>query len=137
MPRFPVSPEKQLQLEQRMERLGIREEELNESFIRGTGSGGQKINKTSSSVLLVHPPSGIEVRCQSERSQGMNRFLARRMLCEKLEEQTLGIMSAAKRAQHKARKQKARRSKRAKAKLVEGKRLRAKVKTWRQKVGGE
>lgn len=72
-------------LNQRMRRLGIREEDLQETFIRGAGAGGQKINKTSSTVVLVHAPTGLEVRCQRERSQSQNRIIARRELCDKLE----------------------------------------------------
>ena len=72
-------------LTRRMHRLGIREEDLEETFIRGSGAGGQKINKTSSTVVLVHIPTGLEVRCQRERSQSQNRVIARAELCDKLE----------------------------------------------------
>src|SRR5882672_10734116 len=74
-------------LAEKMERLGIHEADLVEKFILGSGSGGQKINKTSSCVYLKHIPTGIEVKCQRDRSRTMNRFLARRELCEKLESQ--------------------------------------------------
>jgi len=70
-----------------MAELGIREEDLVERFIRGSGPGGQKINKTSSCVVIRHRPTGIEVRCARERSQARNRWLARWELCERLEEQ--------------------------------------------------
>lgn len=72
-------------LRQRMQRLRLRDEDLEESFIRGTGAGGQKINKTSSTVVLRHVPSGIEVRCQRQRSQSQNRLQARIELCDRLE----------------------------------------------------
>ncbi len=72
-------------LRQRMKRLGLREEDLEESFVLGSGPGGQKINKTSSTVVLRHLPSGLEVRCQRERSQSANRYLARVELCDRLE----------------------------------------------------
>lgn len=75
----------------RMLKLGIREEDLDETFIRGTGAGGQKINKTSSTVVLMHVPTGLEVRCQRERSQSMNRLIAREELCDKLEAKLNGI----------------------------------------------
>ena len=80
-----VSQEKQDSLSIRMEKLGIREEDLIEKFILGSGSGGQKVNKTSSCVYLKHLPTGLEVKCQRERSREMNRFYARRELCDKLE----------------------------------------------------
>ncbi len=72
-------------LSKRMRKLGIRDEDLEETFIRGTGAGGQKINKTSSTVVLRHVPTGVEVRCQRERSQAQNRVVARTELCDKLE----------------------------------------------------
>lgn len=73
-------------LQKRMKKLGLNEEDLEESFIRGTGAGGQKINKTSSTVVLRHVPTGVEVRTQRERSQSLNRLVARQDLCSKLEE---------------------------------------------------
>ena len=72
-------------LEKRLKKLGIRDEDLTESFIRGTGPGGQKINKTASTVVLRHEPTGAEVRCQRERSQSANRYWARAELCDQLE----------------------------------------------------
>ena len=81
---FNVRPEKESQLLERMARLGMRECDLVEKFVKGSGKGGQKVNKTSSCVYILHRPSGIEVKCQRERSQAMNRFLARRELCERL-----------------------------------------------------
>lgn len=134
---YGVSMEKGNQLVERMERLGIRESDLEESFIRGSGSGGQKINKTSSTVVIVHKPSGIEVRCQRERSQAMNRFFARRDLCDRLEEKTLGEASKRQQAIEKIRRQKRKRSKRAKARMVEGKRIQGAKKALRGRVGAE
>jgi hypothetical protein len=72
-------------LHQRMRKLRLREEDLQESFIRGSGPGGQKVNKTSSTVVLRHVPSGLEVRCQRERSQVLNRHWARVELCDRVE----------------------------------------------------
>ena len=80
-----LSPEKQAALDARLAALGIAEEDLLEKFILGSGSGGQKINKTSSCVYLKHLPSGIEVKCQANRSREMNRFLARHELCDRIE----------------------------------------------------
>src|SRR5690242_21649122 len=81
-----LSKEKIDALHERMHKLGVTEEDLIEKFILGSGKGGQKINKTSSCVYLKHKPSGIEIKCQRERSREMNRFLARKELCEQLEE---------------------------------------------------
>src|ERR1041384_8455539 len=82
---FPASAEKERQLIARMAALDVREEDIEEQFVRSSGAGGQNVNKVSSCVLLHHRPSGIRVRCQKERSQGLNRFLARRILLEKIE----------------------------------------------------
>ena len=78
----PVTPEKQAALQQRMALLGIDEADLTEKFVRGSGSGGQKINKTNNCVFLKHEPSGVAIKCQLDRSRELNRFLARRELCE-------------------------------------------------------
>jgi protein subunit release factor B len=80
-----VSPEKQVALDARMTALGIAEDDLVEKFVLGSGSGGQKINKTSSCVYLKHLPSGLEVKCQTHRSREMNRFQAREELCDRIE----------------------------------------------------
>lgn len=121
MPLFPVSPEKQKQLEDKMARLGLREQDLVEEFIRGSGAGGQKVNKTSSMVTLRHLPTGLSVRCQASRSQALNRFLARRLLAEKLEERVLGARSVEQQRREKIRRQKRRRSRRAKEKMLDNK----------------
>ena len=116
-----VTGEKWEKLRARMEKLGILEQELDEHFIRGSGSGGQKINKTSSCVQLNHRSSGIEIRCQQTRSQADNRYWARRDLCERIEEKVLGEKSAKQQAAEKIRRQKRRRSRRAKAKMLDTK----------------
>lgn len=107
-----VKPEKQKALLDHMESLGIREEDLLEKFVLGAGKGGQKVNKTSSCVYLKHLPTGLEVKCQRERSRELNRFLARRQLCTLYEEQILQIKSDKTRKTEKIRKQKKRRSRR-------------------------
>jgi len=89
-----ISPEKEAALRERMERLGVREEEFRETFIRSSGPGGQKVNKTSSCVFLVHLPTGLSVKCQQERSQALNRFLARRLLLDRIERLRTGLVSA-------------------------------------------
>ena len=116
-----VTIETQAKLKARMEKIGILEQDLDEHFIRGSGSGGQKINKTSSCVQLIHRPSRIEIRCQKTRSQADNRYWARRDLCERIEEKLLGEKSAKRQAMEKIRRQKRRRSRRAKAKMLDAK----------------
>lgn len=131
---FPVSIEKQRQLEEHMQRLGIREEDLVEDFIRGSGAGGQKINKTSVVVSLCHLPTGIRVRCQRGRSQAMNRFHARRLLVDKIEGIILGEKSREQQAREKIRRQKRKRSKRAKEKMVVEKRKVGEKKQLRKRI---
>ncbi len=116
-----ITPEKWEKLHERMEKMKILEQDLNEYFIRGSGSGGQKINKTSSCVQLNHAPSGIEIRCQKTRSQADNRYWARKDLCERIEDQVLGEKSKKQQAIEKVRRQKRRRSRRAKAKMLDEK----------------
>ena len=131
MPQFPVSPEKQQALKALMDRLGVREEDLEERFVRSGGPGGQNVNKVETCVVLRHPASGVEVRCQQERSQALNRFLARRILLRRLEQQRLGRLSEEARRVAKLRRQKRKRSRRAKEKLLRLKHLRAEKKTLR------
>jgi protein subunit release factor B len=134
MPTPNVTPQKQAALQRKMEKLGIREEDLVEKFIKGSGPGGQKINKTSSCVYLLHKPSGIEIKCQRERSQAMNRFFARRELCDRLAEKTLGEKSARRKAAEKIRRQKRRRSRRAKERMLEEKHKQSEKKKRRARV---
>lgn len=122
---FAVSKTKEQALRVKMEGLGIRERDLEEKFIRSSGRGGQKVNKTSSCVYLKHRPTGIEVKCQQERSQARNRFLARRILARKIETRILGKLSEERKRIEKIRRQKRRRSKRAKEKMLRDKRKRA------------
>lgn len=134
MAHYPVSQDKVESLLLRMNRLGLREEDLVESFIRGSGSGGQKVNKTSSCVQLLHKPTGIEVKCQRERSQAMNRFFARRELCDRVEEREKGIKSAKQQEHEKIRRQKRRRSRRQKQIMVDAKKKHGAKKAQRGKV---
>ncbi len=120
---FGVSEAKARDLAERLHRLGVREEDLEESFIRSRGPGGQNVNKVSTCVVLKHRPSGIEVRVQRERSQALNRFLARRLLADRLEEAVLGRLSAERRRIYRIRRQKQRRSRRTQQKLLAAKRL--------------
>ncbi len=122
---FGVSLEKEKALAEKMARLGIREQDLTEHFVRSQGKGGQNVNKVSSAVYLKHLPSGVEIKCQQERSQVMNRFLARRLLADKIEALILGQRSAEQRRIEKIRRQKRKRSKRAKEKMLQKKHAQA------------
>jgi len=112
---FAVSAEKEQWLRRQMETLGIREEDLEEKFVRASGRGGQKVNKTSSCVYLKHLPTGIEVKCMKDRSQSLNRFLARRELVKRMELRA-GMASPVVEAIEKRRRQKLKRGKRARLK---------------------
>ncbi len=129
-----ISQEKETALRERMEHLGIREEEFRETFVRSSGPGGQKVNKTSSCVFLVHLPTGLSVKCQQERSQTLNRFLARRLLLDRIERLRTGIVNAEKMRVEKIRRQKRRRSLRAQEKTLESKRLQSEKKSLRTRV---
>lgn len=129
-----VSSTKQDDIKLRMEALGIFEDDLEEKFVRSSGSGGQNVNKVSTCVVLKHVPTGIIVKCQKERSQSLNRFLARRRLVEKLEKIKLGKKSAAEQKRWKIKKQKRKRSKRAKEKVLEEKRKQSEKKVKRRPV---
>ncbi|HRD02003.1 MAG TPA: peptide chain release factor-like protein [Candidatus Saccharicenans sp.] len=129
---FPVRPEKEKDLLERMVRLGIKDSELEERFIHSQGKGGQKVNKAATCVYLKHVPTGIEVKCQKERSQALNRFLARRILVEKLEEKVRGEESLEKQKIEKIRRQKRKRSKRSKEKMLAEKKHRALIKEMRR-----
>ena len=132
-----ITADKHEKLQERMAALGISEADLDEHFIRGSGKGGQKINKTSSCVQLVHRPSGIEIRCQQTRSQADNRYWARRELCDRIEEKVLGEKSARQQADEKIRRQKRRRSRRAKAKMLDAKTKQGAKKQLRGRVSPE
>jgi len=115
-----------------MQALNIKEGDLVEEFVRGSGPGGQKIQKTSVTVKLTHPPSGLSVRCQEGRSQIMNRYYARKRLVEKLEAKILGEKSEAQKKIEKIRRQKRKRSKRAKEKMLVEKKKTSEKKSWRR-----
>jgi len=117
--------------------LGVQPGEVDECFIRGAGAGGQKINKTSSTVRLRHLPTGVEVRCQRERNQSVNRLLAWVELAEKLEWRRQESANRARGARELARRQKRQKSRGQKARMIETKQHRAKHKAGRRRVGGE
>ncbi len=118
MSTFPVSPEKADQLAQRMAALGVSEADLEETFVRSGGHGGQNVNKTATCVMLLHRPSGLQVKCQATRQQGLNRFIARRLLLDKIEEERTGRVAAERARVEKIRRQKRRRSRRAKQRML-------------------
>jgi protein subunit release factor B len=132
-----VSSDSWRKLRGQMEKLDISEDDIIEKFIRGSGSGGQKINKTSSCVYIKHEPSSIEVKCQKGRSRDMNRLLARRELCEQIEERLLGEKSKRQQRIEKIRRQKRRRSRKQKEKMLELKKQQGAKKQMRRKVDGE
>ncbi|MBQ63713.1 MAG: peptide chain release factor-like protein [Euryarchaeota archaeon] len=132
-----IGQDKREALKRRMVSLGILEDDLIERFIRGTGHGGQKINKTSSCVYLQHQPSGIEIKCQAQRSREMNRFLARREICDRIEEIEQGRRSKRQQQIEKIRRQKRRRSRRQRQRDVVLKRQHGQKKELRRKPGGE
>ena len=120
-----------------MRELGVSESDLEESFVRSAGAGGQHVNKSSTCVVLVHKPSGLRVKCQQERSQSLNRFLARRWLLDKIEEVQEGKKSALEQEREKIRRQKRRRSRRAKQKMLEAKHHHSEKKAFRRKSFGD
>jgi len=134
---FPVGPDKETQLAQRMAALGVSEADIEETFVRSGGHGGQNVNKTSTCVMLVHRPSGLQVKCQATRQQGLNRFLARRLLLDKIEERQKGFVASERAAMEKIRRQKRRRSRRAKQRMLADKAHHAAKKEGRRPVTGD
>lgn len=131
---MPLSGDKARALEERLARLGVRPEDLEESFVHSGGKGGQNVNKVATCVVLVHRPTGIMVKCQRERTQGANRLVARRMLADKIEERQLGAQSARRQEAERIRRQKRRRSRRAKQKMLREKHLQGAKKALRGPV---
>jgi peptide chain release factor len=128
-----ISPEQKTLME-RMQALGVREQDIQEQFVRSSGAGGQKVNKTSTCVMLYHAPSGIRVKCQKERSQSRNRVLARSILLDKIEAKIKGAESAEQQEIAKIRRQKRKRSRRARLKILADKRHQAEKKSSRAGV---
>ena len=126
--------EKDPRLAQRMAALGLRDEDIEESFVRSGGHGGQNVNKTATCVMLLHRPTGIQVKCQTTRHQGRNRALARQLLLDKLEEARKRRVNAERARVEKLRRQKRPRSQAAKARTLADKSRRAIKKEWRRSV---
>ena len=120
-----------MDMEERMKRLGISEEDLDEIFTRSGGHGGQNVNKVATCVILTHRPSGVTVRCETERSQALNRALARQRLVERLERRAIERKERARHAVELIRRQKRRPSKSARRRNVESKRQRGAIKKTR------
>jgi peptide chain release factor len=127
-----ISKEKIDALNERMKNLSIHEGDLIEKFILGSGKGGQKINKTASCVYLKHIPTGIEVKCQRERSRELNRYLAKRELCEKIENKIFHAKTEKQMETEKIRRQKRRRSRKQKEKMLQEKKHRGSIKVLRR-----
>jgi len=125
---FPVRPEKEKLLKERLESIGVYEKDIEETFIRSSGKGGQHLNKVSTCVYLKHIPTGIEIKCSKSRSQGLNRYYARQMLYEKIECLIKGRESAEAERIAKIRRQKLKRSNRAKEKILAEKKMQSQKK---------
>ena len=133
----PIGSEKLAALDQRMAALGIAETDLLEKFVRGSGAGGQKINKTSNCVFLKHLPTGVCIKCQMDRSREMNRFLARRELCDQLDAIREGKVVAKTQAIEKMRRTNRPRSRNSKNRSVADKRKTSLKKSMRRPPSGD
>src|SRR5438128_4267768 len=118
MSAFPLSPEKENQLARRMDALGVRESDLDETFVRSGGHGGQNVNKVATCVMLLHRPSGLQVKCQTSRQQGQNRSLARALLLDKIEALQKSRVAAERSRVEKERRKKRGRSRAAKQRIL-------------------
>src|SRR2546423_11825412 len=134
---FPVSLEKETQLAQRMAALGVREFEIEEAFVRSGGHGGQNVNKVATCVMLLHRPTGLQVKCQDTRQQGLNRFLARKLLLDKIEAREKSRADAERARIEKLRRQKRGRSRAAKQRVLADKSHQAAKKEFRRRAAFE
>lgn len=134
---MPIRKEKQQQLLDEMEKLKIHEDDIEEKFILGSGSGGQKINKSSICVFIHHLPTGIKLKMQKSRQRELNRYYARKLLCEKIAHKIHLEKTEKQKLQEKIRKQKQRRSRKSKAKILEDKKHHSEIKQHRKKPNYE
>ena len=129
-----VRAEKREQLDEMMRHAGVREDDLTESFILGSGPGGQKVNKSSVCVMLIHAPTGKVVKCAQTRSRALNRYYARKILCERILEERNDILSARQQEWERVRRQKRRRSRKQRARILAEKRQHSETKALRRRV---
>jgi protein subunit release factor B len=132
-----ASPDPEEHLARRMAALGVREDDLEETFVRSAGPGGQNVNKTSTCVMLRHRPTGLQVKCQASRQQGVNRLLARRLLLDKLEAARRSRAEAARARLEKLRRQKRPRRRAAKERMLADKSRHAAKKAFRRRPADE
>ena len=137
MSSLPVTPDKQAQLAARMAALGVNESDIEESFVRSGGHGGQNVNKTATCVMLLHRPTGLQVKCQETRQQGLNRFLARQLLLDKIEARQKERLDSERARLEKLRRQKRGRSRSAKERMLADKSHHAAKKASRSRVALE
>jgi protein subunit release factor B len=134
---MPLAGPRARAIAERLALLGVREQDLDETFVHSGGKGGQNVNKVATCVVLVHRPTRTMVKCQRERAQGANRLIARQMLADKIEEQQLGRASRRQQEMERVRRQKRRRSRRAKQKMLAGKHAQSSKKALRGPVRGD
>jgi len=137
MAMFPVNPEKEEDLIRRMTAQGLREEDIEEKFVRSGGHGGQNVNKVATCVMLMHRPTKLQVKCQMTRRQGMNRYLARLQLLTKIEALQREKMETQRKLREKIRRQKQRRTQAAQKKILADKRRQSDKKHQRRRVTAE